>query len=90
MIHHGLVREAPYLGGVRLRLRVDAVLVEQVAVMVQASPIMPPESVKLRVVTAWERLRERILRVKMEKARSGHAAYGSALLAAGVVTKTFQ
>ena len=39
---------------------------------------------------AWERLRERILRVKMEKARSGHAAYGSALLAAGIVTKTYQ
>jgi 7-cyano-7-deazaguanine reductase len=39
---------------------------------------------------AWERIRERILRVEMEKARSGHAAYGSALLAAGIVTKTFQ
>jgi hypothetical protein len=26
----------------------------------------------------------------MEKPRSGHAAYGSALLAAGIVTKTFQ
>ena len=39
---------------------------------------------------AWERIRERILRVKMEKARSGHAAYGSALLAAGIVTKTYQ
>ena len=39
---------------------------------------------------AWERIRERILRVKMEKARSGHAAYGSALLAAGIVAKTYQ
>lgn len=39
---------------------------------------------------AWERLRERILQVKMEKARSKHAAFGSALLAAGIVTKTFQ
>ena len=39
---------------------------------------------------AWTRIRERILRVKMEKARSGHAAFGSALLAAGVVAKTFQ
>ena len=39
---------------------------------------------------AWERIRERILRVEMEKARSGHAAYGSALLAAGIVTKTYQ
>ena len=39
---------------------------------------------------AWERLRERILEVKMEKARSEHAAFGSALLAAGVVSKIFQ
>jgi D-ribulokinase len=39
---------------------------------------------------AWERIRKNILRVKMEKPRSGHAAYGSALLAAGIVTKTFQ
>ncbi|MHB8727887.1 MAG: preQ(1) synthase [Sulfuricaulis sp.] len=39
---------------------------------------------------AWERLRERILGVKMEKARSEHAALGSALLAAGIVAKTFQ
>ncbi|WP_372522967.1 preQ(1) synthase [Sulfuricaulis sp.] len=39
---------------------------------------------------AWERIRERILRVKMEKARSKHAAYGSALLAAGIVAKTYQ
>jgi hypothetical protein len=39
---------------------------------------------------AWERIRERILQVEMEKARSGHAAYGSALLAVGVVAKTFQ
>ena len=39
---------------------------------------------------AWTRIREKILRVKLEKPRSGHAAYGSALLAAGIVTKTFQ
>lgn len=38
----------------------------------------------------WERLRERILQVKMEKAHSEHAALGSALLAAGIVTKTFR
>ncbi|HYA39041.1 MAG TPA: preQ(1) synthase [Candidatus Methylomirabilis sp.] len=39
---------------------------------------------------AWQRIRERILRVKLEKPRSGHAAYGAALLAAGIVAKTFQ
>ncbi|GAB4509798.1 MAG: hypothetical protein Tsb0026_10710 [Sulfuricaulis sp.] len=39
---------------------------------------------------AWTRIREKILRVKLEKPRSGHAAYGSALLAAGIVTKAFQ
>lgn len=39
---------------------------------------------------AWERLRERILRVKMKKAQSKNAALGSALLAAGIVSKTFQ
>ncbi len=39
---------------------------------------------------AWERLRERILEVKIEKARSEHAAFGSALLAAGVVSNIFQ
>ncbi len=39
---------------------------------------------------AWGDIREKILRVKLEKPRSGHAAYGSALLAAGIVTKTFQ
>ncbi len=39
---------------------------------------------------AWERIRERILKVKLEKARSEHAAYGAALLAAGIVTRTFQ
>ncbi len=39
---------------------------------------------------AWTRIREKILRVKLEKPRSGHAAYGAALLAAGVVAKTFQ
>ncbi len=39
---------------------------------------------------AWTRIRKKILRVKLEKPRSGHAAYGCALLAAGIVTKTFQ
>jgi D-ribulokinase len=39
---------------------------------------------------AWERLRERILEVKLEKARSEHAAFGSALLAAGLVNKILQ
>lgn len=39
---------------------------------------------------AWQRIRERILRVKLEKPRSAHAAFGSALLAAGIVAKTFQ
>jgi len=39
---------------------------------------------------AWEQIRKNILQVKMEKPRSKHAAFGSALLAAGVVTKTFQ
>ena len=39
---------------------------------------------------AWELIRKNILQVKMEKPRSGHAAYGTALLAAGVVAKTFQ
>jgi len=39
---------------------------------------------------AWERLRERILRVKMKKAQSQNAALGSALLAAGIVARTFQ
>ena len=39
---------------------------------------------------AWTRIREKILQVKMEKPRSVHAAYGSALLAAGIITKTYQ
>jgi 7-cyano-7-deazaguanine reductase len=39
---------------------------------------------------AWERLRERILGVTLEKPRSEHAAYGSALLAAGMVSKIFR
>ncbi len=39
---------------------------------------------------AWERIRERILGIKMQKAHSGHAAYGTALLATGMVAKTFQ
>ncbi len=39
---------------------------------------------------AWTRLRERILKVKMHPARSGFAAYGTALLASGAIVKTFQ
>jgi 7-cyano-7-deazaguanine reductase len=39
---------------------------------------------------AWTRIRERILRVRMEKPRSGHAAFGAALLAAGILEKSFQ
>ena len=39
---------------------------------------------------AWTRLRERILKVKMHPARSSLAAYGTALLASGVVAKAFQ
>lgn len=39
---------------------------------------------------AWTRIRETILGVKMEKPRSEHAAYGAALLAAGIVTKTYR
>jgi hypothetical protein len=39
---------------------------------------------------AWKRLRERILGVKLEKPHSEHAAYGAALLAAGIVAKTYQ
>jgi hypothetical protein len=39
---------------------------------------------------AWTRLRERILKVRLHPARSGLAAYGTALLAAGVVAKSFQ
>ena len=39
---------------------------------------------------AWKRIRERILRVKMEPPRSVHAAYGCALLAAGIVARTFR
>lgn len=39
---------------------------------------------------AWERIRQRTLKVRMHKARSGLAAYGSALLAAGIVAKHFQ
>jgi 7-cyano-7-deazaguanine reductase len=39
---------------------------------------------------AWERIRERALKMKMQKARSGLAAAGAALLAAGVVAKNFQ
>lgn len=38
---------------------------------------------------AWQRLREQILQVKMMPARSGYAAYGTALIAAGVIAKTF-
>jgi len=39
---------------------------------------------------AWTRIRELNLEVKMNRARSEHAAYGTALLAAGVVAKAFQ
>jgi 7-cyano-7-deazaguanine reductase len=39
---------------------------------------------------AWTRIRERILGVRITPARSGAAAYGAALLAAGVLAKTFQ
>jgi hypothetical protein len=39
---------------------------------------------------AWERIRERTLQIKMMKAHSSHAAYGAALLATGIVAKTFQ
>jgi sugar (pentulose or hexulose) kinase len=39
---------------------------------------------------AWTRIRERILGVRITSARSGAAAYGAALLAAGVLAKTFQ
>jgi 7-cyano-7-deazaguanine reductase len=39
---------------------------------------------------AWTRLRELILQVKMNPARSTHTAYGTALLASGIVAKNFQ
>ncbi len=38
---------------------------------------------------AWQRIRERILGVETKRARFGMAAYGTALLAAGVVAKAF-
>ncbi len=38
---------------------------------------------------AWTRLRERTLKVKMQPARSSLAAYGTALLASGVIAKNF-
>ncbi len=38
---------------------------------------------------AWTRLRERVLNVKMHPARSSLAAYGTALLASGIVNKSF-
>lgn len=38
---------------------------------------------------AWQRIRERILGVPVRKARSSTAAYGTALLAAGIVEKTY-
>ena len=38
---------------------------------------------------AWTRIRERTLSIKVKPARSGLAAYGTAMLAAGVVVKTF-
>jgi 7-cyano-7-deazaguanine reductase len=40
------------------------------------------------VNTAWERIRARTLGVKMETARSNLAAYGTALLAAGLAVKS--
>ncbi|BAU47737.1 carbohydrate kinase [Sulfurifustis variabilis] len=39
---------------------------------------------------AWTRIRERLLGVRLQKPRSEHAAYGAALLAAGIVRKSFQ
>ncbi len=38
---------------------------------------------------AWRRIRENVLKVKMEKAKSNHAAYGVARIAAGVVARAF-
>jgi len=38
---------------------------------------------------AWTRIREMTLNVPMKQARSGHAAYGTALLAAGIVAHSF-
>ncbi len=38
---------------------------------------------------AWQRIRQRILGVEIKKARFGAAAYGSALLAAGMLRNTF-
>lgn len=38
---------------------------------------------------AWERIRQRTLRLRLHKARSELAAYGTALLAAGIVAKAF-
>ena len=39
---------------------------------------------------AWERIRARALKVEMRHARSEQAAYGSALLAAGVIARNFR
>lgn len=39
---------------------------------------------------AWTRIRERTLGIKLETPRSEHPAYGAALLAAGVVARSFQ
>lgn len=39
---------------------------------------------------AWTRIRERVLNVKISPARSTHTAYGTALLAAGILAKNFQ
>ena len=39
---------------------------------------------------AWERIRARALKVEMRHARSGQAAYGSALLAASVIARNFR
>ncbi len=40
--------------------------------------------------TAWTRIRERMLGIKVHPARSLQGAYGAALIASGVIAKTFQ
>lgn len=39
---------------------------------------------------AWTRIRERTLGIRLQRPKSEHAAYGAALLAAGIVAKAFQ
>lgn len=39
---------------------------------------------------AWTRIRERTLGMRLQRPKSEHAAYGAALLAAGIVRKAFQ